>query len=536
MVELKKKWSRLCHSVHQGARHNDTSQIRAISSLLRKSYSSSSYPWWPTQSNNSILFQDSNSNISFADHPPRHAGLVPRFRRQQSSTTIEFNFGGSETRKHDQQAELEPSELGKEVKITLGLGNISLFSNDKELGKVERGELCRVLKENVPWQSETIPSIVEAMMVSESATREITWLLIHGKDSIGKRRLACAVAESVLGSAHMLIHLKRKGDGNVGGRSQESEIEIITNALKSHKKIVVLVEDIDSADAQFVKFLSDGFETGKFGGQVNKKEANLGHAIFILTKEAEFAGPVSDVNNKESVVIQMTLNISTEAKTGVTGTNFEVLNLDRKRKAAVADWELPKKSKNMRTENKGFNDNVDLDLNVMAKGDREEEGEENKAGEVSPVSSDLTGETENVSNPGAFIESIENAFTFDRSPARDREMEQVFQGKMEKCFEEIISGDQINMVIRFRLEDRVLEEVCNGCGYFTNSLFEKWVKEVFEKAMKKVRFSTGKEQKGGLVVNVRLCLGGGNLEEGFILEDGFMGSCLPNKIQLFYKD
>ena len=248
------------------------------------------------------------------------------------------------------------------------------------------------------------------------------------------------------------------------------------------------------------------------------------------------------MQNKESVVIQMTLHISeTKSSRGADS------NLDHKRKAVVADWEPAKKSKNPRngTTEKGLGgDIVGLDLNVMAKDDQEEDedeenntSEENKQGELSPISSDLTRETENVSNPSAFVECIENAFAFERSPAREREMAEDVQGKMEKWFEEIIGGDHENM-FRFRVEGRVVEEVCKGCGNFTNRVFEKWGKEVLEKAFMKmvIRFSSqGKEKMGG-VVNVRLCLGGGNLEQGLILEDGFMGSCLPNKIQLFNKD
>ncbi|GMN55234.1 hypothetical protein TIFTF001_024345 [Ficus carica] len=543
LVELKKKWSRLCHSLHQ-ARHNITTE----------SQSSFPYPLWPNQSsnnnNNNInnIFQDSNS-ISFVDdHPaPRPGSNIPRFRRQQSCV-IEFNFDGQVARKHDDHE--QPSEIGDEEKITLALGNSNIINcvslDHHEFGKVERGEMCRVLKENVPWQSEITPSIADAIVTSQS--RVITWLLLHGNDLIGKRRLACAVAESVLGSADMLLQLNRQGiTGNAAERSQDSAIGLITKALKSHKKIVVLVDDIDSVDTQLMKFLCDGFESGKFGGggggEVTRTDhADFGRAIFILTKEGEIAGYGTDVKNKESVVIQMTLHISETKSTRDTNSNFEVLNLDHKRKAVVANWEPTKKSKNPRTgTEKGFGDIVGLDLNVMAKDDQEEDeennsNEENKQGELSPISSDLTRETENVSNPSAFIECIENVFAFERSPAREREMAEHLLGKMEKCFEEIIGGDE-NM-FRFRVEGRVLEEVCKGCGNFTNRVFEKWGKEVLEKALMKmvIRFSSnGKEKKGG-VVNVRLCLGGGNLEQGLILEDGFMGSCLPNKIQLFNKD
>ncbi|PON79519.1 Butenolide signaling repressing protein-like [Parasponia andersonii] len=555
LVELRRKWSRLCQSLHQG-KH---SQSHVSSTMLTNnpiiltgnkgttynscSYSSS-YPWWPAQN---TIFQDSNS-FSFADSaskPASHgSGLAPgQFSRQQSCT-IEFSFGGEETRKlqqqHDQEVEpsldtLRRSSQEKEVKITLALGN-SVFSDsgkweDRKIersGSSRRAEMCRVLKENVPWQSETIPSIVEAMIVSKSAKRETCWLLIPGNDTIGKRRLARAIAESVLGSSDLLLQLNTNTNNprNRNAVSPESDQLVLAKALKTQKKLVVLVEDIDSADTQLLKFLADGFETGKFG------ESDLGEAIFVLTK-GDIAIHENDMKIKDSV-IHMTFNVSETTTTN--GNSFEALKFSRKRKAT--EWDLPNRefAKNPRMDEKknslsrqsSFNT---LDLNVKAD-EEDDDGSEDKPGDLSPISSDLTGETPTTElrNPVGFVESIENLFVFNRSPARDREMTELFESKMEESFSEICQKQK--SAISFSVEETVLEDVCIGSGCFSNTLFEKWVNDVFQTALKTVRFS-GKE---GSVVgggDVRLCLGG--KEEG-ILEVGFMGSCLPNKIQVSYKD
>lgn len=549
MVELRRKWSRLCHSLHQGKQSQSyfsstlktNNQISLIGnkSTSYNSYSyTSSYPWWPAQNS---IFEDSNS-ISFADpasKPASHgSGLEPGWFRRQQSCTIEFNFGGNETRKPQKHQEVEPSldflrsGQDKEVNITLALGN-SLFSDSAKWGdrkikrSSQRAEMCRVLKENVPWQSETIPSIVEVMIVSESAKRETCWLLIPGNDMIGKRRLARAIAELVLGSADLLLQLNTNisNQMNRNVASLESDQLVLSKALKTHKNLVVLVEDIESADTQLMKFLADGFETGKFG------EADLGQAIFILTK-GDNTIHENEIKNKDSI-IQMAFNVS---ETKAATTRFKALNFDRKRKAN--EWELPNKefAKNPRMDKKmkalsrqlSFNT---LDLNLKAdEDDNNEDGgdSEDKQGELSPISSDLTRETATteIRNPAGFVECIENIFVFNRSPARDREMTELFESKMEESFGEIWGKQN---VVSFSVEERLLDEVCFGSSCFPNSLFEKWVKDVFQTALKTVRFS-GKEGGGGVV---RLCLGG--KEEG-ILEVGFMGSCLPSKIQVSCKD
>lgn len=565
MVELRRKWSRLCHSLHEG-RHSQNHLSSSTTLYINnqsltgnnKSYSyTSSYPWWPAQNS---IFPDSNS-ITFADSPPSKPAVVhgsnpvPKFRRQQSCT-IEFNFGTSGSQKQDHQVVVvEPcldslkssdhDHQGKEVKITLALGN-SVFSDESagkwmerksELRAGQRAEMCKLLKENVPWQSETIPSIVEAIIDSNSANKQQTWLLIQGNDSIGKRRLAHSIAESLLGSADLLLHLhmnKKYCNNNIAMNQQS---ETLSRTLKTQRKLVVLVEDIDLADTQFTKFLADGFETGKFGDVIGK-DSDAGHeGIFILTKNTDTTSHEDRLHDSivnQNSVIQMTLKVDEK---GSSTTCFGSPKFDHHKRKA--QWELcknmaknPRKDEKENTTKKDFSrqssfNSATLDLNIKAdEEDNDEEESEDKPGELSPISSDLTRETNtDHQNPHGFLDAIDNLFFFKRSPARDREMAELFSAKMEECVEEAI-GNQNG--VRFSVEERVIERVCVGSGSFPNSLFEKWLKDVFQTSLRTGKFG-GKE---GMVV--RLCLGGGDHnKDGINLEDGFMGSCLPKKIQLF---
>ncbi|KAJ0090065.1 hypothetical protein Patl1_14092 [Pistacia atlantica] len=126
--ELRKKWNRLCQSVHQGSHFPEATFSRSHS--FGKSYSyASTYPWWSSQT---AIFPESNS-ISFAESAATLKAnntfhSVPRFRRQQSCT-IEFNFGNDthEIKGGEPSLDSLKSSGDKEVKITLALGN-SLFS------------------------------------------------------------------------------------------------------------------------------------------------------------------------------------------------------------------------------------------------------------------------------------------------------------------------------------------------------------------------------------------------------------------------
>lgn len=527
LFELRRKWNRLCHSLHHQGRHTQShlgSTLYNNQSLIGKSYSyASSYPWWPSQNN---IFPDSNS-ISFVDSalkPNHSSNYVPKFRRQQSCT-IEFNFVDG-TQKH-QAGEPSLDSLknieGKEVKITLALGH-SLFSDIGKLEKGRSGHLCKLLQENVPWQSEIIPSLVEALIESKSAEKK-KWFLIQGNDTMAKRRMALAVAEYVLGSADLLLHINmRKRDNEMN-----SYPEMLAKALRNQERTVVLVEDVDLADTNFLKFLADGFETGKFG-ESSGRDRNIGQAIFILARGESVM--YEDQKMSHDSVVQMILKVN-ETKTASFGTP----NMDHKRKA---EWDLSSKTKTPRINEKedacwatvedgnkkknfsrqsSFNT---LDLNIMADEDNESE---DKPGEFSPMSSDLTRETtSDPLTPHGFLDLIKNRFVFDRNQAQDREMTEVFFSKIKRCFEEVF-GDQNG--VGFSIEEGVLEKVLEGSGSFLNSLFEKWLKDIFETSLQTVKFG-GKE---GIVV--RLCFGGRNDK---VLVDGFMGTCLPKKIQVSFMD
>ncbi|XP_059634574.1 protein SMAX1-LIKE 4-like [Cornus florida] len=521
LFELKRKWNRLCQSLHQGRHtHNHpNSSLFNNQGLIGKGYSyASSYPWWPNQSSISPY----SNSISFADSalkPSQSASSLPRFRRQQSCH-IEFSFSNGNHKHQPVEPSLDSlkNTEGKEVKITLALGN-SLFSDAGKLAQSrDHEEMCKFVQENVPWQAELIPSIVKALIDSKSIKKE-SWLLIEGNDIVGKRRLARAIAESMFGSVDSLFCINmRNGDHRMSPSS-----EVLERAFRNHEKLVVLVEDVDFADAQFIKFLADGFETGKFG-ESSKREGDFGQTIFILTK----GEPTSyeDDNKSSNSVIQMKLQLNE------TIPNSGTSSFDHKRKA---EWELPNKAKSPRMNEKEHSSFIavengnskkeftrqlssnTLDLNIRADED-EEDG--SKPGDLSPISSDLTRETGNdLQNPVGFLELINNRFIFDWNSTRDGQMREMFLFKIKGCFEEVFGSKNLGS---FTVEEMLLEEVLFGSGCFLNSLFEKWLENVFQTSLQTVKIG-GKEN-----MSVRLCFGGKGESS---LGNGFMGSSLPKKIQ-----
>lgn len=489
---MRKKWTRLCQSLHQG---NHSTFSRSHSFGKSCSYAST-YPWSSNQGN---FFPESNS-ITFAESAVtlksngNHS--VPRFRRQQSCT-IDFNFGNDAYQIKDGEPSFDSlkSSEDNEAKITLALGSCVFSEKDKTNTETKRGHLCKVLQEVVPWQSGTIPSIVEALVDYKSA-KNGTWFLIQGNDIIGKRRLARGIAESLFGSADLLLQLRKRND-------YAPPSEILYKALKMHEKLVVFVEDVELGDTQFAQLLEEGFESGKFG---ESREGNIGEIVFILSKEG-------DKLKNQDCVINMTLEVSESSS-----------SCDQKRKA---EWDFSNKIKSPRTEEKDENCTKKdfsrqssfntLDLNMKA--DEEDDESEEKLGDLSPISSDLTRETTNPPNSNGFLDLIRNRFVFNRNLIKDEEIKECFLSKLNVCFEEVFGGQNR---VNFNVEERVIEEVLNGRGSFVKLLFNKWVKEIFQASLKTVKIG-GKE-------GIEIKLGFGGKSEK-VWEDGFKDSCLPKKIR-----
>ncbi|XP_054821340.1 protein SMAX1-LIKE 4-like [Prosopis cineraria] len=523
LTELRRKWNRLCQYLHQSKHsHNHwNNSLYTNHSPNGKIYPyNSSYPLWSKQGS---IFPDS-SCISFADSAVKSthsSNLVPRFRRQQSCT-IELNFSNG-TQKQQQAAAEEPSldslkgMEGKEVKITLALGNSQFGGSEQReentTDTTQRGaHVCKLLQENVPWQSETIPSIAESLFVDyQSKKQNAAWLILQGNDSVGKIRLGRAIAESFFGSDDLLFQLDMKKNKNLASPFSE----MLRRALEAHKELVVLIENINFADTDFKKFLADIYETGKFG-----------RAIFMVTT----GGSTINEEQDHDSVMQLTLQVSENNPNSETHC---VVGQKRK-----AEFDLFAKIKNPRAEEKEEESNKKkdfsrqssfntLDLNMKANEDDDEDGEGESSG--SPISSDLTRETmPDPADPNGFLESIKKQFELNRSPAREREIAELFSSKIKGSFEEL-HGKQNGR--SFSIEEKVIEEIAGGCGSFTNSVFEKWLKDIFQKSLE-----TGKEKEG---IGFRLCWGGkGRGGEIRVLDSGegggFMGSCLPKSIKVNY--
>ncbi|KAF5178320.1 Smax1-like [Thalictrum thalictroides] len=507
LAELRRKWNRLCYSLH----HSRSNQIHSSSLLSNQSLSNkrcnvpSSYSWWPTSSqyNQNTTFPQSNS-ISFTESTSRPDRGTVQFGSQQSHP-IDFGYGNAIHKDHLKGLSLESlgNKESKDEKITLSLGT-SRFPETK-IGEMDPRVLSKQLQDNLPWQSEAIPSITDALLKFKSTKTNGIWLLIRGDDWIGKMRLAQVIAESLCGSTNRLVHMNMRRDNHASSCS-----ETLVAVVKKQESCVVLIEEIDYADSHFIELLSDCYNCSNSNEQVKRK------TIFIVTKGA--SSSYEDRNKVYSNVVQMKLHVEDSISSGV-------LEIDHKRKA---EWEISSTVKNKKTCDKKdiLSEKVfsrqsssnTLDLNMLA------QEEDNEDDEFKSVPSDLTEETGMDNRTlNRLLESIEHRFHFSRNSTQLSQITENFMAKLNGTYEEVFGKEKKG---KFSVDQLVLEVIVNGSGGIVlASFFEKWLKDIFQTSLQMVK-------KSGNEGCIRLSLGGKENSDG---ETGYMGSNLPKTIQVTFK-
>lgn len=436
------------------------------------------------------MFSNQNKNL-IEPHPVSFSATSLKLNAGFSSTAVDKKneTGNWQERTESNQwlseASLNSLKMAANQQVMTALALYSPLYSDSATSKdqtrrwmAEPLDLGRQLQENIPWQSEAIPSIVEALHDCRNGDKKVVRLLIQGNDHVAKRRLARVMAESFFGSPNKLIQINQRNSSTTG---EDSCLETLIDALRKEPKCVVLIEDVNRMHCNFVNSFTGALKVGSFkdsfGGEVS-----LGDAIFVLTtsKLTKF-----DVANN---VVNMRFCVEDSSPR------------DAKRRP---ETDLQNISKKGRTGESSF------DLNMQPSEDSEEDA----------VPSDLTHETECISLhlPQELLEATAQ-LTLDAGSHQFQEMKLNLLSKLHRAFEEIPSDDNDKKGHLF-IDPTVGEELMEASGSFSESFFEHWVREVFQVSLQSIK-------KGR---NVRLSLEG---EERRVQESGFMGSVLPHCIHV----
>ncbi|CAL9091552.1 unnamed protein product [Musa textilis] len=473
LLELKRKWNSLCRNLHHIRRSQTLlhpSSILNQSSIGKNLSCSSSYPWWP----------NSNQSESSTQTTPDLDGGSPFDMIDSRNGT-----GNWQEREESKPVSLHclRSAGNLDVGVTLSLGSAvvsdSATSNKQKEVTTDHRELTRKLLENMPWQSEIVPSIVEALTSSENKGVR---LLLQGNDCVSKRRLARVMVEHFGGSEERFIHIDMRRRAS----KCSSCGVILEEALEKDSKLVVFMEDIDRADTSFIRSLVDVLKMGAFETS-SGQEVCLTETTFILTTSSS-AG-IGDGGEGSNDVIKMKLQAE-EPST----------NKDLRRKAETEQQNKPKRPRT---------GDCTLDLNLLAEGEDEE-----------AVPSDLTNETDcgNSRLPSELLDLITARLAMEADLERLRPASENLVSRLRRAFDEVRSGGG-GEIGELLIDGAAVAELMAAAGSFLEGIFERWVREVFQTCLRLV-------ERGG---NVRLSAEG---KVGNAGEFGFMSSPLPKWIDV----
>ncbi|KAG6516101.1 protein SMAX1-LIKE 4-like [Zingiber officinale] len=451
LSELRSKWNSLCRNLHRSRQNQLYLPFLNGIAFANNSNLCSSYSSWSNSKQSKHSRQphfSSSSSEATAKHDPMF-GICNWLGRDE--TKQRFSEVGLNSLK---------TPRNEDVNITLSLGSGALLadsatsSKDDVSADQEEG-LSSKLQENMPWQSEIIPSIVESLTDTSSCQNKSLCILLEGSDRISKRRLAQVILEHFGGSK---VEINSRKWANV-------------EALEKGAKVVILIEEIERADSSFTRYLTD----------VLKME---GQGVIVIMTTSNYGD--QDAGSKNA--IKMMLQVE----------EIKPIDKDLKRKPETTLQSSPKRRAS-----------YGPDLNLLAEEERRKLNEEddNKDEEAAP--SDLTNETSCCATPNLPPELLQLVTARFSLEERSDLVTKSLLLKLQRAFEEEAGGGGIGRLV---VDESAAGELTAAAGFFSERCFERWAARVVLGAYRETVGNGG----GG---KVRLCAEGklGNVEEfGFM--------------------
>lgn len=363
---------------------------------------------------------------------------------------------------------------------------VASFEDSDSLKRLFQG-----LMERVSWQTEAASAITAAVLQAKSGNgkrrglvpKADTWLLFIGSDRVGKRKMASALSELVFGVEPITVCLgSSRNEGNTGESNVNSRgrtaLDRVAEAVKQNPFSVILLEDVDQADAVVRGTIKRAMERGRLPDSYGR-EVSLGSAIFVLAASwlpDELKCSMDSVHAEEKILLSASSSWQLEISVG------------GKR---LPDW-LSKDSNPSKRKKEGLS----LDLNLAAGGNADDD-----TGEGSWNSSDLTVEHENehgrlaikhsASSACEFIDCVDNAVVFkpvDFGPLR-RSISESITAKFSAV---IGSGRSV------RIDNNVLDRIVGGV-WLSGVKFEEWAERVLMPSIEQLGSNMAVDRDGAAI-------------------------------------
>uniref|UniRef100_A0A0A9CQY1 SMAX1-like nucleotide binding domain-containing protein n=1 Tax=Arundo donax TaxID=35708 RepID=A0A0A9CQY1_ARUDO len=468
LIELKRKWSRLCRKLH-----------------LCTDPCSAPCPWW----SGSCLLPSSQCKPSIAGF----LGVEGLMEHAKNRTSQWSPPSPSPLPRWGLSSLREPAF--RDVGTALALGSLPLSdsatspgSDDGSTAAAAR-ELERRLRRNIPWQPGAVVAAI-AGHGSDARKGGCAWLYLKGSDHAATRRAAAVIAETRCGSAGRVVF----ADPTKFRCAEEVCYDVVSRARAiGGGRFVLVVGDVERAPQDVVDCLVAASKSGSLKDQRGQEELDLCDSIVVLT--------TSHFANGAGEVISLRLSPEDEGSSGV---------LKRKAESPPGVRKRPRHDVGRSS----------LDLNLCAEEDSDEAGSDD--GDDAAVPSDIThdgGDGSEHEHPHqSLLESVATrVVTLDdgEGPNGGHRAAAAIRARLAGVL------DRAGV----RVADDAAQALAAAAGHFLDDVLERWAAEVLEPAAAAAAAKTVKN--GGKAVVV---LGVG--PSGGAREPGFMSSILPSRVHV----
>ncbi|CAL5028356.1 unnamed protein product [Urochloa decumbens] len=477
LIELKRKWSRLCRKLHLCAPADTCS---------------APCPWW----SGSYILPNTQSKPSVAGFLGLE-GLMTEHSKTMTPTSHWYS--------PSPLPRWGPNPPPTPATTALALATYPLSdsaTSDASAAAAAR-ELDRRLRRNIPWQPTAVAAeIAEAAAVAGGKGAAPAWLYVKGSDGVAARRIAAVIAEARCGCAGRVVRVDPCGFSC----AEELCSGVVSRALEitagGGGAFVLVVDDVESAPCDVVDCLAAASRSGCMKDRRTGRELDLSGSVVILTEAKLFTGGAGGAG-------------------GVIG-----LRLWSEDEAAPAGGAVKRKTESSSPEReckRACHDALDLDLNLCAEEDAADEEENNDDGgsdNDEAVPSDIThegdgddsGDSSEHGHPHGVLESISARVVTlheDGSAAAAAGIRARLSGA--------IGGQG-------RVEEAAVRALAAASGEFMEEVLERWAAEVLGPAAATVR-NGGKGKAAAVELGLGPCGGAREME-------GFMGSVLPSRVHV----
>ncbi|CAL5035169.1 unnamed protein product [Urochloa decumbens] len=477
LIELKRKWSRLCRKLHLYAPADPCS---------------APCPWW----SGSYLLSSSQSKPSVAGF----LGLEGLMMEHGKTRTTTSHWHSPSALPH--WGPNPPAALATALALATHPLSDSATSAASAVAAAAR-ELDRRLRQNIPWQPAAVAAeIAEAAVHAGVKGAAAAWLYVKGSDGAAARRIATVIAEARCGGVERVV----RADPCRFTCAEELCSDVVSRALEitasggGGAAFVLVVDDVESAPCDVVDCLAAASRSGCLKDRRTGRELDLSGSVLMLT-EAKLTGGAGTGG-----VIGLRLWAEDEAASGGA--------VKRKTEPSSPQSECKR----------ARHDALDLDLNLCAEedaaGDDEEDDDGGSDDDDEAVPSDITHEGDG-DESGDSSEHGHRDGVLESISARVVTLDEGGGGAAAAGIRARLAGA---IAGQGRVEEVAVQALAAASGEFLEEVLERWAAEVLGPAAATAR--NGGKGKAAAVV---LGLGdsGGARET-----EGFMGSVLPSRVQV----